>query len=162
VHVNSRDNNFLRCLSVAAAALATFVVFGVSGAQAASTQALVASGSLVAEEHDTSDEDPSDEDSTDEDEATDDPEEDSEDSDDEDSDDEDSESDEPTEERTDEPTFTEPSPTDPTDGVTEMPTDEAGTTSEAGASPLGWILLAGGLASAVAAFFVYRRSRHIM
>jgi len=161
VHVNSRDN-LLRFLSVAVAVLATFVVFGVSGAQAASTQALVAAGSLVAEEHDSSDEDQSDEDSPDEDEATDEPEENSEDSDDEDSDDEDSESDEPTEEPTDEPTFTEPSPTDPTDGVTEMPTNDAGTTSETGASPLGWILLAGGLASAVAAIFMYRRSRGIM
>ena len=149
--MNAR-NNFLRYLAVAAAVLAAFVVFGVSGAQAASTHAVAASGSLVAEEHDEGDEEPSDEPTDSEDE----------DSDDEDSDDEDNESDESTDEPTDEPTFSDPTFNDPTDDVTEMPTDGVENTSGASASPLGWILLAGGVLCAAAAVFIYRRNRHIM
>ena len=152
--MNSGDNTFRR-FAVAATVVATFLLFGASGAQAASTQVLAASGPLAAEEHDTGNEE-SDEPS---DEETQDPsdEEDSEDSDDEDSDDEDSDTEEPTDEPTDVPTFTDP--TDTTDDVTEMPTEDAGATSEAGPSPLGWILLAGGVASAVAAVLIYRRNR---
>jgi len=155
--VNSSDN-FFRRFAVAVAVVATCLLFGANGAQAASTQVLAGSGSLVAEEHDTGDEEtdePSDE------EESDDPQqdnEDSEDSDDEDSDDEDSDTEEPTDEPTDEPTFTDPTPTDTTD-VTEMPTEDAGATSEAGPSPLGWVLLAGGVASAIAAVLIYRRNR---
>lgn len=156
VHVNSSNDNVLRRFAVMVAVVATLMLFGASGAQAASTQALAASGSLATQNHDTGDEeeDPSDEETEDPDN-----EEDSEDSDDEDSDDEDSdeETDEPTDEPTEQPTFTEP--TDSTDDITEMPTEDAGATSEEGPSPLGWILLAGGVASAAAAFLVYRRNR---
>lgn len=149
--MNSSDNIFRR-FAVPAAVVATILLFGASGAQAASTHALAASGPLVAQEHDTGDEE-SDEPS---DEETEDPDEDdSEDSDDEDSDNE--ETDEPT----DEPTFTNPPTTDPTDDVTEMPTEDAGATSEAGPSPLGWVLLAGGVASGAAAFWVYRRNQSL-
>lgn len=153
MHVNSSDNIFRR-FAVVAAVVATFLLFGASGAQAASTQVLAASGPLAAQEHDTGDEeeDPSDEETEDPDE------EDSEDSDDEDSDDEDSDNEE-TDEPTDEPTFTELPTTDPTDDITEMPTEDAGATSEEGPSPLGWVLLAGGVASAAAAILVYRRNR---
>lgn len=153
--MNSSDNIFRR-FAVVAAVVATFLLFGASGAQAASTQVLAAYAPLAAQEDDPSDEetqDPSDEETEDPDN-----EEDSEDSDDEDSDDEDSDSEE-TDEPTDEPTFTEPPPTDPTDDITEMPTEDAGATSEEGPSPLGWVLLAGGVASAAAAFLVYRRNR---
>lgn len=153
--MNSSDNIFRR-FAVAATVVATCLLFGASGAQAASTHVLAASGPLAAEEHDTGDEEsdePSDEETEDpSDEETEDPE----DSDDEDSDDEDSDTEEPTDEPTEQPTFTEP--TDTTD-VTEMPTEDAGTTSEEGPSPLGWILLAAGVASAAAAVMIYRRNR---
>ena len=152
--MNSSDNIFRR-FAVVAAVVATFLLFGASGAQAASTQVLAAAGPLATQEHDTGDEeeDPSDEETEDPDN-----EEDSEDSDDEDSDDEDSDNEE-TDEPTHEPTFTEPPSTDPTEDITEMPTEDAGATSEEGPSPLGWVLLAGGVASAAAALLVYRRNR---
>jgi cytoskeletal protein RodZ len=156
VHVNSSDNIFRR-FAVVAAVVATFLLFGASGAQAASTQVLAASGSLATQDHDSGDEetdDPSDEETEDPDNED----SDDEDSDDEDSDDEDSDNEE-TDEPTDEPTFTEPPTTDPTEDTTEMPTEDAGATSEEGPTPLGWVLLAGGVASAAAAFLVYRRNR---
>jgi hypothetical protein len=151
-HMNSGDNTFRR-LAVAVAVMAAFLLFGASGAQSASAHVVVASGSLAAEEHT---DEPSDEESED-------PDEDSnedEDSDDEDGDNEDSEeeSDEPTDEPSDEPTFSDPA-TDGTDDVTEMPTNDASATPETASSPLGWILLGLGVASAIAAFLVYRRNR---
>ena len=144
-------------LLVAAATVGLLLLFGAGGATAAPG---LAAGPLVAENHDdnsdeensedNSDEENSDEDNSDEDNSD-------EDNSDEDNSDEDS-SDEPT----DEPTFTELPPTDPTD-VTEMPTPDAEpAAAETGASPLGWILLGGGVACAAAAIAVYRRNRNIM
>jgi hypothetical protein len=44
-----------------------------------------------------------------------------------------------------------------------MPTPDAEpAAAETGASPLGWILLGGGVACAAAAIAVYRRNRNIM
>jgi hypothetical protein len=146
--MNSSDNTFRR-LAVAVALMAAFLVFGASGAQAAAAQTVSTSGSLAAQE-----DEPSDEESQDPDEDS--SEDSNEDSDDEDSDDE--ESDEPTDEPSEEPTFTDPT-TDATDDVTEMPTEDAGTTTETASSPLGWILLGLGVASAIAAILVYRRNR---
>src|SRR5688572_11300459 len=145
-----------RRLVVAAATVAVVLLFGASGAQAAPALTV---GPLVAENHDTGDEgDTSDEDSSEDDNSDEDSEDNSdEDSEDEDNSDEDSEDeDEPTDEPTEQPTFTDPPTTDTTDGITEMPTQDADATSETGASPLGWILLAGGVACAAAAIAVYR------
>jgi cobalamin biosynthesis Mg chelatase CobN len=155
VHVNSNDN--IGRLAVAAAVICAFLVFGAGGARAASTHALAASGALAAEASPSNSDDsqtPSDEASSDNSDATSDS--------DTDSDTTDSDSDQATEEPTDEPTFTGAPTTGATDDSTEMPTDDASQTSDAGASPLGWILLGGGVACAVAAFLVYRRNRHIM
>jgi hypothetical protein len=153
VHVNSSDN--IGRFAAAAAVICTFWVFGAGGAQAASTHAVAASGAFAAEETPSDgDQTPSDEASSDNSDATSDS--------DSDSDTTDSDSDQPSEEPTDEPTFGTPT-TGTTDDSTEMPTDDATSeTSEAGQSPLGWILLGGGVACAVAAFLVYRRNRHIM
>ena len=151
--MNSNDSN-LRRLAVALAVMCAFLVFGASGAQAASTHAVAASGPLAAQDSDEPSDEAS-EDNSDEEESTDDPDEDS---DDEDSDDEDSDSEEPSDEPTPEPTFTDPN-NDATDDITEMPTEDASETSEAGPSPLGWILLGGGIACAVAAVVVFRRNR---
>jgi cobalamin biosynthesis Mg chelatase CobN len=133
------------------------MLFGASGAHAVSPQLVVVAGSLAAEESadpaDENSEDPSEEEDSSDD-ASDDEESDN-------TDDENSDSEEPTETPTPEPTFTDPG-SGATDDVTEMPTEDAGTTSEAGSSPLGWILLAGGVACAGAAVAVYRRNRHIM
>ena len=151
--MNSGDNTFRR-IAVAAAVVAAFLVFGASGAQAASAHAVAASGPLAAQDDEPDDDqtqDP-DEDSN-EDEDSDD-----EDSDDEDSEDEDGDSEEQTDEPSPAPTFNDPT-TDATDDVTEMPTTDAGATSETGSSPLGWILLGLGAASAIAAVVVYRRNR---
>ena len=151
--MNSNDS-ILRRLAVAAAVMCAFLVFGASGAQAAPTHAFAASGLVGAEDS----EEPSDEDSeepSDEEGSSDDPEEDR---DDEDSDDEDSDSEEPSDEPTPEPTFTDPT-NDATDDITEMPTEDVSETSEAGPSPLGWILLGGGVACAAAAILVFRRNR---
>lgn len=152
--MNSSDN--IGRLAAAAAVICAFLVFGASGAQAASAHALAASGVLAAQESPSSDGDqtPSDEASSDNSDATSDS--------DSDSDTTDSDSDQATEEPTDEPTFTGAPTTEATDDTTEMPTDDASETSEAGPSPLGWILLGGGVACAVAAYLVYRRNRHIM
>ena len=152
--MNSSDN--IGRLAVAAAVICTFLVFGAGGAQAASTHAVAASGALAAEEtpSDGDSPSPSDEESLDNsDEASDS---------DSDTDTTDSDSDQPTDEPTDEPTFGGTLTTGTTDDSTEMPTDATGETSETGQSPLGWILLGGGVACAVAAFLVYRRNRHIM
>jgi cobalamin biosynthesis Mg chelatase CobN len=156
VHVNS--SNDIGRLAAAAAVICTFLVFGAAGAQAASTHALTASGALAAEESPSNSDDsqtPSDEESSDNSDQTSDS--------DSDSDTTDSDSDQATEEPTDEPTFGTPT-SGATDDSTEMPTDATSETSEAGQSqsPLGWILLGGGVACAVAAFLVYRRNRHIM
>lgn len=147
----------LRRLVTAAAVVGTLMLFGASGAHAVSPQLVVVAGSLAAEESadpaDENSEDPSEEEDSSDDSS------DNEDSDN--TDDENSDSEEPTETPTPEPTFTDPG-SGATDDVTEMPTEDAGTTSEAGPSPLGWILLAGGVACAGAAVAVYRRNRHIM
>lgn len=147
----------LRRLVTAAAVVGTLMLFGASGAHAVSPQLVVVAGSLAAEESadpaDENSEDPSEEEDSSDD-ASDDEESDN-------TDDENSDSEEPTETPTPEPTFTDPG-SGATDDVTEMPTEDAGTTSEAGPSPLGWILLAGGVACAGAAVAVYRRNRHIM
>ena len=150
--MNSSDNIFRR-IAVAVAVMAAFLVFGASGAQAAAVQAVATSGSLAAEDNEPSDEESE---NPDEDSSEDSSEDSNEDSDDEDSEDE--ESDEPTDEPSDEPTFTDPT-TDATDDVTEMPTEDADTTTGTASSPLGWILLGLGVASAIAAFLVYRRNR---
>jgi hypothetical protein len=155
VHVNSSDN--IGRLAVAAAVICTFLAFGAGGAQAASTHALAASGALAAEESPSNSDDsqtPSDEESSDNSDVNSDSNSDS--------DTTDSDSDQPTDEPTDEPTFGGTPTTGTTDDSTEMPTDATGEPSEAGQSPLGWILLGGGVACAVAAFLVYRRNRHIM
>ena len=147
-----------RRLVVAAATVAVVLLFGASGAQAAPALAV---GPLVAENHDTGDEgDTSDEDSSEDDSSDEDSEDNSdEDSEDEDNSDEDSEDeDEPTDEPSNEPTFTDP-PTTDTPDITEMPTQDAGATSDTAASPLGWILLGGGVVCAAAAVAVYRRNR---
>jgi len=154
--------SIFRRLVVAAATVAVVLLFGASGAGAVpATTALSATGFVTAP-GDESDEptDEEDSDNPDDEDNSDD-----EDSDDENSDEDNSDednSDDPTDEPTDAPTFTEPPTTDTTDGITEMPTQDADATSEAGASPLGWILLAGGVACAAAAIAVYRRNRHIM
>jgi hypothetical protein len=155
--VNASDTP-LRRLVTAAAVVGTLMLFGASGAHAVSPQLVVVAGSLAAEES----ADPADENSEDPSEEEEDSSDDSSDNEDSDnSDDENSDSEEPTETPTPEPTFTDPG-SGATDDVTEMPTEDAGTTSEAGPSPLGWILLAGGVACAGAAVAVYRRNRHIM
>jgi cobalamin biosynthesis Mg chelatase CobN len=157
VHVNSSNN--IGRLVAAAAVICASLVFGAAGAQAVSTHAVAASGALAAQESSgTSDSDsqtPSDEESSDNSDATSDSNSDS--------DTTDSDSDQSTDEPTDEPTFGTPT-TGATDDSTEMPTDATGENSEAGQSqsPLGWILLGGGVACAVAAFLVYRRNRNIM
>ncbi|HUS22915.1 MAG TPA: hypothetical protein VMZ66_12990 [Aeromicrobium sp.] len=151
--MNSSDN--IGRLAVAAAVIGTFLVFGAGGAQAASTHAVAASGVFAAEETPSDgDQTPSDEESSDNSDEISDS--------DSDTDTTDSDSDQPTDEPTDEPTFGGTPTTGTTDDSTEMPTDDASETSEAGQSPLGWILLGGGVACAVAAFLVYRRNRHIM
>ena len=157
--MNFSQSNFRR-LVVAAATVCVVLLFGASGAQAAPALAV---GPLVAENHDTGDEDTSDEDSSEDENSDEDSEDNSdEDSEDEDNSDEDSEDeDEPTNEPSNEPTFTDP-PTTDTPDITEMPTQDAGATSDTAASPLGWILLGGGVVCAAAAVAVYRRNRHIM
>ena len=141
----------------AAAVVGTLLLFGASAAHAVSPHRVVVAGPLAAEESpDTADEDS--EDPSDEEDSSDDSS-DNEDSDN--TDDENSDSEEPTETPSPAPTFTDPG-SGATDDVTEMPTEAAGTTSEAGPSPLGWILLAGGIACAGAAVAVYRRNRHVM
>ena len=154
--MNSNEN-IVRRLAAGAVMVCALLLFGASGAHAAATQVLVGAGTFVAEETpDTSDS----ADSSDEQDSSDEAQEDTSDNEDSDnSDGEDSDSAEPTETPTPEPTFSDPTVTD---DVTEMPTEDAGETSEAGASPLGWILLAAGLACAGAAIAVYRRNRHIM
>ena len=152
--------SIFRRLVVAAATVAVVLMSGASGAHA--TPALSAGFAASHEEghDDNSEDDNSDENNSDEDNSDEDSE-DEDDNSDEDNSDEDN-SDDPTDEPTDAPTFTEPPTTDTNDGVTEMPTSDAEPTSEAGASPLGWILMAGGVACAAAAIAVYRRNRHIM
>jgi hypothetical protein len=152
--VNSSESIWRQLIVVVATA--GIVLLGASGAQATPAHA---AGPLVAENHDT--EDSSDEESSDEDTEDEDSSEDEDDSDNEDENsDEDNESDEPTDEPTEQPTFTDPPNTDT--GITEMPTADPDETSEAGSSPLGWILLAGGVACAGAAVAVYRRNRNMM
>lgn len=153
----SSSDNILRRLTALAAVVCALLFFGASGAHAASTQVVVGAGSFAAEESpDVSDS----ADASDEQDSSDNAQDDSSDTEDsDDSDGEDSDSAEPTETPTPDPTFSDPSVTD---DVTEMPTEDAGETSEAGSSPLGWILLAAGLACAAAAIAVYRRNRHIM
>lgn len=156
--MNFSQSNFRR-LVVAAATVCVVLLFGASGAQAAPALAV---GPLVAENHDTGDEDTSDEDSSEDENSDEDEDNSDEDSEDEDNSDEDSEDeDEPTNEPSNEPTFTDP-PTTDTPDITEMPTQDAGATSDTAASPLGWILLGGGVVCAAAAVAVYRRNRHIM
>ena len=153
--MNSSENT-LRRLGTAVAVVCTLLLVGAGGAHA--TGVVIGAGSLVAEESpDNADEDSAD---PDEEDSSDDSS-DNEDSDN--SDNEDSDSAEPTD-TTPAPTFTDPAG-GATDDVTEMPTadaGDAGDTAEAGSSPLGWILLAGGLACAAAAVAVYRRNRHVM
>lgn len=154
--MNSSDN-FGR-FAAAAAVICTFLVFGAGGAQATSKHAVAASGPFAAQA--SSDNNTDSDSSTPSDEASSDNSDQSSDSDTTDSDTTNSDSDQSSETPT-EPTFGTPT-TSATDDSTEMPTDATGETSEAGHSPLGWILLGGGVACAVAAFLVYRRNRHIM
>jgi cytoskeletal protein RodZ len=154
--------SIFRRLVVAVATVAMVLLFGASGAHASPALAAGLAETHEPGHEDDSSEDDSSEDDNSEDDNSDEDSEDEDDNSDEDNSDEDNESDDPTDEPTEQPTFTEPPTTDTTDGVTEMPTSDAEPTSEAGASPLGWILLAGGVACAAAAIAVYRRNRHIM
>ncbi len=150
------SKSIVRRLVIAAATVGAVLLFGASGAQATPP---LAAGPLVAENHEDDNPDQEPDNQGDEDDS--DNEDENSDNEDEDNSDEDNESDEPTDEPTDRQTFTDPPTTDATDG-TEMPTNDADATSESGASPLGWILLGGGVICAAAAVAVYRRNRHIM
>lgn len=155
--MNSSESIFRRIV-LAVATVGVIMLSGASGAQA--TPGLAAG--LAASHEPGHDDSSEEEDNSEEDENSDEDEdsEDEDDSSDEENSDEDNESDEPTDEPTEQPTFTDPPTTDT--GITEMPTNETDATSEDEASPLGWILLAGGVACAGAAIAVYRRNRHMM